>query len=188
MDVVSPTSVAAPCRLDDTATAIITGIGDTSAFFATAMPIGAIISTVATLSINAETTPLNTASSTNAMTAFGTFFIRLSASLLGIPESVKIPTVIIMPSSIKITLKSTALKISPKVNSPAIRQPAAQVIAAPPVTKVLYLGKATIKTYIRTNTQRIKIFITTPFLIFLFITFINNALNITVKRRLAFRI
>ena len=54
IDVVSPTSVAAPCRLEETAIERIIGTGEIFSFLQIAMPTGATISTVATLSINAE--------------------------------------------------------------------------------------------------------------------------------------
>ncbi len=59
MEVVSPTSVAAPCRLEETATERIIGTGEMSSFLQTARATGAIIRTVATLSMKAETAPAN---------------------------------------------------------------------------------------------------------------------------------
>ena len=66
MEVVSPTSVAAPCRLEETAMAITSGTGEIFSCFATASPTGATISTVATLSTKAEITPANRPSTTAA--------------------------------------------------------------------------------------------------------------------------
>ena len=59
IDVVSPTSVAAPCRLDETAMDRIIPTGLIFSFRQIAMPTGATISTVATLSMNAEIRPEN---------------------------------------------------------------------------------------------------------------------------------
>ena len=63
---VSPTRVAAPCRLLETAMAMISGIGLVFSCFATARPTGATISTVATLSTNAEIRPEKMDSTTAA--------------------------------------------------------------------------------------------------------------------------
>ena len=57
MEVVSPTSVAAPCRLEETAIHRIMGTGEMPREVQIARPTGAIIRTVATLSIKAETRP-----------------------------------------------------------------------------------------------------------------------------------
>ena len=92
IDVVSPTKVAAPCKLDETAILIITGTGETFSFFEIAMPIGASIKTVATLSIKAETSPLNTERTTRAAIPFGILAISPSAILFGILDSENIPT------------------------------------------------------------------------------------------------
>ena len=55
--VVSPTNVAAPWRLEETATEMMKGTGLVSSFLQTAMATGATIKTVATLSTNAEIIP-----------------------------------------------------------------------------------------------------------------------------------
>ena len=57
MEVVSPTSVAAPCRFEETAIARSMETGLIFNFLHIARPTGAIISTVATLSMKAETAP-----------------------------------------------------------------------------------------------------------------------------------
>ena len=57
MDVVSPTSVAAPCKLEETAMDRIIGTGLIFSFLQTAMPTGATMRTVATLSMKAEIMP-----------------------------------------------------------------------------------------------------------------------------------
>ncbi len=55
-EVESPTSVAAPSRLADTAMPMRNDTGETRNLFETSSAIGAIMSTVATLSMKAETT------------------------------------------------------------------------------------------------------------------------------------
>ena len=70
---VSPTRVAAPCRLLDTAMAMMSGIGLVLSCLATARPTGATISTVATLSTKAEIRPEKIDSTTAAHWIFGTF-------------------------------------------------------------------------------------------------------------------
>ena len=57
MEVVSPTRVAAPWRLEETAMDRIIPTGLIFSFRHTAMPTGATMSTVATLLIKAEMTP-----------------------------------------------------------------------------------------------------------------------------------
>ena len=70
--VVSPTMVAAPCKLEDTAMAISTGTGEIFSFREMASPTGATISTVATLSTKALMTPANSASTDTAHLTLGT--------------------------------------------------------------------------------------------------------------------
>ena len=79
MLVVSPTIVAAPCRLEETAMAINTGTGEIFSFLEIANPTGATISTVATLSTNALTIPANSANTVTAHLTLGTFTISTSA-------------------------------------------------------------------------------------------------------------
>ena len=66
MAVVSPTSVAAPCRLLETAMAIIKGTELVFSFLQISSATGATIRTVATLSTNAEMIPANSARHTAA--------------------------------------------------------------------------------------------------------------------------
>ena len=86
---VSPTSVAAPCRLEETEMARIMGTGETSSFLHTARPTGAIISTVATLSIKAEMTPAKRDMKMITLRISDDFPMSMSASLPGIRESIK---------------------------------------------------------------------------------------------------
>ena len=59
MAVVSPTRVAAPWRLEETAMAMRMGMGLVFSFLQISKATGATISTVATLSTKAEITPAN---------------------------------------------------------------------------------------------------------------------------------
>ena len=88
MAVVSPTKVAAPCRLDDTAIAMIKGTGLVFSFLQISSAIGATIKTVATLSTNAEMIPAKRANATAAIWMFGTFSITRSARSAGILLSI----------------------------------------------------------------------------------------------------
>ena len=110
MDVVSPTSVAAPCRLDETAMQMSSATGDILSFFAIDSATGAIIRTVATLSTNADTTPANTDSATATHMTLGVFCRRRSAMRSGIFDSINSATVPIVPASIKRTFQSMAVK------------------------------------------------------------------------------
>lgn len=71
MLVVSPTSVAAPCKLEETAIEMRTGTGEMRSLRAMASPTGATISTVATLSTKALMNPANSASAQTAHRTFG---------------------------------------------------------------------------------------------------------------------
>ena len=104
--VVSPTKVAAPCKFDETAIAIIKGTGFVLSFLQISSATGAIISTVATLSTNAEMIPANKAIATAAHLTFGTFSIIKSASNSGILLSINKATMPIVPAIISKTLKS----------------------------------------------------------------------------------
>ncbi len=101
MLVVSPTIVAAPCRFEDTAMAINTGTGEIFSFREMARPTGATISTVATLSTKALTTPANSASTVTAHFTLGTRTINCSAGMRLSINSVTSP---IVPAIISSTL------------------------------------------------------------------------------------
>ncbi len=89
IDVVSPTSVAAPCRFEETAIDKIIGTGLIFSLRQIARPTGATISTVATLSINAETTPANRDMYTATIMAFLDRSSSISAIRFGIFDSMK---------------------------------------------------------------------------------------------------
>ena len=84
----SPTKVAAPCRFDETAMAMIKGTGLVLSFLHISRAMGAIIRTVATLSINAETIPAKSERATAATITFGTLFMIISARRAGILLSI----------------------------------------------------------------------------------------------------
>ena len=112
MAVVSPTRVAAPCRLEDTAMPMMKGTGLVFSFLQICMATGATISTVATLSTKAEMTPENRDSATAAHMTLGTLSIIRSASSSGILLSINRATRPMVPAIISRTLKSMAPKIS----------------------------------------------------------------------------
>ena len=89
IEVVSPTSVAAPWRFEDIAMQIIEGTGEISSFLQKAIATGAIISTVATLSTKAETMPAKSERATTTHLTFGIFEIRISDMSCGILDSIK---------------------------------------------------------------------------------------------------
>ena len=75
-----------------------------------ARPTGAIISTVATLSTKAETTPAKRDMATATHMTLGVFFKIRSARRLGILDSMKRATVPMVPASIMRTFQSIAEK------------------------------------------------------------------------------
>ena len=100
IDVVSPTSVAAPCKLDETAMQMRSATGLVPRRVAMASATGATIRTVATLSTNAEIKPANTDSATATHMTFGVFFSSRSAMRSGIFDVMNSDTVPIVPASI----------------------------------------------------------------------------------------
>ena len=146
MLVVSPTSVAAPCKLDDTAMAMSTGTGDSFSRRAMASPTGATISTVATLSTKALMNPASKASTDTAHRTSGTWAMSSSASRAGILLWIKRKTVPIIPAIISRTLKSTARAASASVKSYTPSFPNSRNAPAPPsATQGRYCCTASIK-------------------------------------------
>ena len=129
MLVVSPTSVAAPCRLELTEMAMIIFTGFKSSRFAIAMAMGAIISTVATLSMKALTTPAKRDRMTMAHLTLGTFSTIRSLSRKGILLSMTSATVPMVPAIIRSTLKSTAANARPGEIIPEMTKIAAETSA-----------------------------------------------------------
>ena len=87
--VVSPTSVAAPCKFEDTAMESTIGSGEIFSFLQITSATGATISTVATLSMKADIAP---AKSDMKMMTWQTFLHRSrirSARRFGILDSIK---------------------------------------------------------------------------------------------------
>ena len=89
MEVVSPTRVAAPCKLEDTAMDKSMGIGLILIFLQMASPTGAIIKTVATLSIKADTEPANKDIKMITHITLEHLSNIISARRLGILDSIK---------------------------------------------------------------------------------------------------
>ena len=112
MAVVSPTRVAAPCRLELTAMPMMKGTGLVLSFLQISRATGATISTVATLSTKAEITPANSDSATAAHWTLGTFSITRSASNSGMRLSINNATRPMVPAIIRITFRSMAGQIS----------------------------------------------------------------------------
>ena len=125
MLVVSPTKVAAPCRLLDTAMAMITGMGLVLIFLATARPTGATISTVATLSTKAEIRPLNRLRATMAHLTLGVIFSSPSAMRAGILLWMNSSTVAMVPASIMRTFQLMAPAALFRGRMPTARKTAA---------------------------------------------------------------
>ena len=89
IEVVSPTKVAAPCKLEETAIARSMETGLIFSFLHIARPTGAIIRTVATLSIKAETAPAKRDIKIITHITVGHFSKIISARRFGILDSMK---------------------------------------------------------------------------------------------------
>ena len=89
MEVVSPTSVAAPWRFDETAMLMIIGTGLILSFLQIARPTGATMRTVATLSMKAEMMPEKSDIMIVTHMTFLETRRRASAILFGILDSMK---------------------------------------------------------------------------------------------------
>ena len=160
IDVVSPTSVAAPCRFDETAIARIIGTGEIFSFLQIAIPTGATISTVATLSINAEMNPENSDMRMMTHMTVGALSRRISAIRLGIFERIKNSTRTIVPQIIRRTFQLIAPGMEARGSIPVITKMA----AAPNTIQMRFDRKIVISTYIATN-----IIIASIFILYLFL-------------------
>ena len=89
IEVVSPTSVAAPCRLEETAIHRTMATGEIFSFLQMASATGATITTVATLSMKAEIRPANRDIYMVTIMTLGALSSRRSAIRSGILESMK---------------------------------------------------------------------------------------------------
>ena len=83
---ISPIRIAIPCTLEETASPIITGTGDTPAFRVRRRAIGATINTVTTLSTNIDINDAKQITSINATARFFELLINLSDIVSGIRE------------------------------------------------------------------------------------------------------
>ena len=126
MAVVSPTRVAAPCRLEDTATPMMKGTGFVLSFLQISSATGAIISTVATLSMKAEIIPANRAIATAAARMLLTRSITRSARRAGILLSMKSATRPIVPAIIRITFRSMEGSTFPRGSMPVAMKTSAE--------------------------------------------------------------
>ncbi len=133
------------------------GTGETSSRLAMARPTGAIMSTVATLSMNADTTPANSDRATAAHMTFGVLLSSRSAMRFGIFDSMKNATVPIVPASIMRMFQSTAPGSSRGGTSPLTTNTAAD----PSAIHGRCFGSAISSTYVRMNTARANTFIKT---------------------------
>ena len=144
IEVVSPTRVAAPCRLLETAMAMSRGTGLVFSCLATARPTGATISTVATLSTKAEMTPEKTESATAAHWMVGTFCRSFSAIRPGIRLWMKSSTVAMVPASIISTFQLMAPRAADGGRMPMSRNTS----AAPRATSQRCSDRISSSTYI----------------------------------------
>jgi len=164
MEVVSPTRVAAPCRLDETAMETSSGTGEMSSRSAIASATGATIRTVATLSTNAEIMPANRDSATATHMTFGVFLSSLSAIRSGIFDSMKNETVPIVPASIMRTFQLICLNASETGMMPLT----IKMSAEPMATHARYFGSAISRTYVARNSKMVNSFVSMESLLRIF--------------------
>ena len=110
--------------------AMMGSTGEMFSFRAMAMPTGASISTVATLSTKADTSPAKRASTMISRFTLGMAFTRWSLSRSGILERMKRSTVPMVPQSIIRTFQSTAARASPAGTMPMPTNSAAAATGA----------------------------------------------------------
>ena len=115
MEVVSPTRVAAPWRLEEMAMQIIAETGEIFSFLHRARATGATINTVATLSTKAEMSPENRDSITISHLTLWMWETRRSLMRWGILDSMNRNTVPMVPAIIRITFQSICPRASPTV-------------------------------------------------------------------------
>jgi hypothetical protein len=129
MEVVSPTRVAAPWRLEEIAMAMMLGTGEMFSFLAMMSATGATISTVATLSTNAEMIPANSDRATTAHFTSGIRSMIRSARSDGILDSMNSETTPIVPAIIRMTFQSTEPKTLSNGRMPSATNSAAEARA-----------------------------------------------------------
>ena len=115
IEVVSPTSVAAPCRLEETAMQITAGTGEIRRRLQMASATGATMSTVATLSTKAEMIPAKRDSATTIQRTECTREMIMSLKRPGIFDSMKRNTVPMVPAIIIMTFQSISRMASGRV-------------------------------------------------------------------------
>jgi len=142
--VVSPTSVAAPCRLEAIAIETMLETGDIFNFLAIVKATGATMRTVATLSTNAEMMPAKSDRAMIAHLTLGIFSIMMSARSAGIFDSMKKNTTPMVPAIIRMTFQSTEKKTSLQGKIPSSTNKAAEAQAI----YALYFGKTNRRPYV----------------------------------------
>src|SRR5690606_12681684 len=110
MDVVSPTRVAAPCRLEEMAMAMMLVTGEMPSFSQMVRATGATMRTVATLSTKAEMSTEKRDREIMAHMTLGMRAINRSDSKDGILAAMNKETVPMVPAIIKITFQFMAKK------------------------------------------------------------------------------
>ena len=158
MEVVSPTSVAAPCRLEETAMESTMGTGEIFSSRQIAIATGATIRTVATLSIKAEISPANRDMKIVTVRTLPDFSRRISAIFAGMPLSIKKSTISMVPHIIMSAFQLTAPGTACRGRIPSTMNSTAVIRAA----GIRNLGRNMIRTYMRTNNMT-AIFMIIPF-------------------------
>ena len=136
---------------------ISSGTGLVPSRVAIASATGATISTVATLSTNAEIKPANTDSATATHMMFGVLRSRRSAIRSGIFEAMNSETVPIVPASIIRMFQSICVSASETGSAPEIIMIAADASA----TRYRHFGSAIMATYVAAKSKMTNSFMTT---------------------------
>jgi hypothetical protein len=150
----SPIRVAVPCRLLETAIAIIIFIGFILNFFANDKAMGATIKTVATFSTNAEIKPVRAHMLKIAQAVFFALSTIISAIYAGTRLSIKIFAITRVPTNILITFQLTDEKASLKEMVRLIISRAAEITAM----CVLFFGRNTKRAYAARKIKREVVF------------------------------
>ena len=126
---------------------MIIGTGEMLNFFAMASATGAIMSTVATLSTNADTMPAKRLRAMIVARTVLTLSSSTSAMSDGMPVSMKIDTRPIVPAIIISTFQSIAPGTAPGFKMPRITNSAAEIKA----TQCRLSGSASSRIYVSAN-------------------------------------
>ena len=154
IDVVSPTSVAAPCRFEETAMDRIIGMGEIFSFLQTAIPTGATIRTVATLSTNADMNPENRDMKMMTHITFFALSSSQSAIRFGILDCIKKSTRTMVPPIISRTFQLIADRIDPSGRIPLTMK----ISAVASTIQIRRFMKTVIRTYMVRNSMIASIF------------------------------